>query len=434
MRIKRFFAPNMRLALRDVRSEQGPDAVILSNRRVDGGIEVVAAVDYDESLLQPASAAASAPVLPPTSAEAETPAGTPEVAAGAAFEAELPAQLLDGEGDTADEPKSAPASAPGHEPADPTLALMRNDMRNMRTMLEDQLACLAWNETTRRDPVGAGILRELAAAGFAPALAREVARRASAAAASKPGSSALQTARELLASAVPVVDDTLLDEGGVVAVVGPTGVGKTTSIAKIAARFALRHGRDQVALVSMDGFRIGAQEQLATFAQILDVPVHLVGIEERLSDVLAGLRDKRLVLIDTAGISQRDAELPRHLAAFRGADDAVRIYLALAANAQNEAQEEAVREFGREGIDGCILTKLDEAGSLGGAISALVAARLPLAWLTDGQRVPEDLHGATNKALWLVHRAVRLARDAKRHTDEDTMARQFGEVQAHAFA
>ena len=249
-------------------------------------------------------------------------------------------------------------------------------MRDMRTMLDDQLACLAWNETTRRDPVRARILRELAAAGIAPdsgPRSRRVAparrRRTT------PGSSALQAARELLAGALPVVDDALLDEGGVVAVVGPTGVGKTTSIAKIAARFALRHGRDQVALVSMDGFRIGAQEQLATFARILDVPVHSVGADDSLADVLGALRDKRLVLIDTAGISQRDKGLADHLAAFRADGNDVRIYLALAANAQSEAQDEAVREFGRGGIDGCILTKLDEAGSLGGAISALVTRK-----------------------------------------------------------
>ena len=419
MKIKRYVAANMRQALRDVRNEQGADAVILSNRRVGDGIEVVAAVDYDETLLQ-RTVAPPPPSAARGDSEHETESDRVE-----------PRPQATG-ADAVSPPESAVARLREDVWArDGEIMEMRQEMQDMRTLLQDQLASLAWNDQVRRDPATVCWLRHFAAIGLDADIARLVAGRA---AGLKGSADYIAAASQALAASLPMADDRLIDEGGIVAVVGPTGVGKTTSIAKIAARFALRHGRENVALVSTDSFRIGAQEQLATFAQILDVPVHMVGEPGELTRVLATLSHKRLVLIDTAGISQRDAGLAGRLKDLHAGPVKASVYLALAANGQKSALDEAVRAFSQVTLDGCILTKVDEAGSLGGAMTAIIRHELPLAYMANGQRVPEDMHVASSKRSWFVHYATRLAGQSRQSIGEDYMARNFGEVRTHAFA
>jgi flagellar biosynthesis protein FlhF len=206
-------------------------------------------------------------------------------------------------------------------------------------------------------------------------------------------------AMALLRRHLPVTDDDIIEHGGVVAVVGPTGVGKTTTVAKLAARFALRHGRRHVALVTTDNFRIGGQEQLRSFARILGVPVHAANDREELAAVLADLGNKRLVLIDTAGMSHRDMRLSEQLHTLETAGSAVRAYLVVSANTQLPALCEIVRGFRKVNPVGCILSKVDEATSLGGAMTAVLRYRLPVAYLGTGQRVPEDLQSARGDRL-----------------------------------
>lgn len=369
MKIKRFVAPDMRRAMRMVRDEQGPDAVILSNRRVAGGIEVVAAIDYDASLLHN---------------ETPDPAAAPRVSA------------------------NETAAVQRHDSIDwssePTLLGMKQEVASLRKLLESQIASLSWNDTVRRHPVRAAVVRRLTAMGLAPQLAAYVAEQSE----GDDIDTAFDYALRFLDASIPTQEKEIIDQRGAVALVGPTGVGKTTTIAKLAARFVLKHGAQSLALLTTDGFRIGAHEQLVTFGRILGVPVQLVRDAAELHSALSALSDKQLVLIDSAGISQRDHRINEELAALREAREDINVLLTMACHAQPRIFDEVIAAFSELEPCACILTKLDEAASLGGALTALMQHALPLAYATDGQNVPEDLHWARGKRLGLVARAAQL--------------------------
>ncbi|MFN2308651.1 MAG: flagellar biosynthesis protein FlhF [Gammaproteobacteria bacterium] len=410
MQIKRYFATDMRQAIRKVREEQGPDAVILSNRKVEGGVEIIAALDYDEALVGEAlGQPAAAPVAPATVSKVPAP--------GAENPA-LPAE-------------AAAARGADRRPAiswaqDPALVAMRHEIHELRGLLENQLAHLAWGDLQRRAPHTSTVLRRLSALGLSTELCRALGEQIG------PTSDedlAWRRALGLLAQQIPVTDDDILNTGGVVALVGSTGVGKTTTVAKLAARYSLRHGQRSVALVTTDCYRIGAHEQLLTYGRILGVPVQVVSSHEALQTTLASLADKRLVLIDTAGMSQRDLRLAEQFATLRDSGVPLHTYLVMAATTQASVLDEAVRAFGATTLAGCILTKLDEAASLGGVLSVIAKHRLPLAYVGDGQRVPEDLHPA--RAHNLVSRAVSLTQHAGQDSDDDALAERFGGMAAN---
>jgi flagellar biosynthesis protein FlhF len=226
-----------------------------------------------------------------------------------------------------------------------------------------------------------------------------------------------------------VTGDRWLETGGRVAFVGATGVGKTTMLAKLAVRWILRHGPGDLALVASDTVRIGAQDQMQALGQLLGVPVHVPERFEALPELLSRLGRHRLVLIDTPGSSLRDAQLSARLAVLANCASKLETALVLAASTQAGALEEAVQRFKPANPGSCLLTKLDEATSLGGALSVLIRARLPLSYTSDGQRVPEDLRPA--RSLELVSHAVRLAKATGAAADEDLLRRRFGKL-SHA--
>lgn len=431
MKIKRFVAKTMRQALRQVREEQGPDAVILSNRSVDGGVEVVAAVDYDETLM--ARAVAEAPEV---EARLGGPVDTDDV--GDVRDATSPAPEASSFESFMKVAAAVAPPAPAPAPSvaldlstDPTVQALKAQINAMRTLLEDQLATLVWRDQASVSTERAGLLRKFSEIGLDPDIAKQTTARTLEA-----FDSAHATAEYLnvLAGSLPVLQEDLCDEGGIFAVVGPTGVGKTTTIAKLAARFAIKHGRDALALVSTDTFRIGAQEQLATFAQILDVPVHMARDRAELQTVLKGLSSRRLVLIDTAGVSQRDNALGAALGVLDDDDIRPRRLLALPANVQRDTQTEVVERFSQQPLHGLIITKLDEAASFGATFSTVLRHDIPVAYLADGQRVPEDLHVAGPKRQWWVNEANRRRDTSGRRSDEQVLAQQFSEVIEHAHA
>jgi flagellar biosynthesis protein FlhF len=281
------------------------------------------------------------------------------------------------------------------------MAEIKNEMKTLRGLVEHQLTDLAWGEMGRRQPRRTLLTRRLRALGLSAALTERIARGVSE---EKDFERLWREALAVLAREIQVTHDDIVSQGGVVALVGPTGVGKTTTVAKLAARYILRHGPKSVALVTTDDQRIGAVEQLRVYGKILDAPVRLARDAESLREALLEFRHTPLVLIDTAGLSQRDPRLGAQREVIRNAAREVRSYVVLSATAQFEALTETVRVYQPLGLCGAIVTKLDEATSLGGVLSVAIGHGLPLAYMAEGQRVPEDLRPARGHTL--VARAV----------------------------
>lgn len=357
----RVVAPSSREALRLVREKLGPDAVVLSNRVTAEGVEVVAALE--EFAAVPAPAPAPAPVARP----------------------------------------AMPAAAESE-------AVLR-EIHSMRGMIEEQLAGMAWNEQQRRDPVRGHLLRSLLGAGFSARLAKDILQDLPTGQSHALG---LDYAKAELARRMPLLEDegAMLDEGGVYALMGPTGVGKTTTTAKLAARCVMRFGAARLALVTTDSYRIGAYEQLRIYGQILGVAVHAVKDAADLDRVLAGLRDKHMVLIDTVGMSQRDRAVAGQIAMLSGASRPVKRLLLLNASSHGDTLNEVVQAYrhgekagGDEGkggdwdLAGCIFTKVDEATHPGALIDMAIRHRLPVHYISSGQQVPEHLAPADSQAL-----------------------------------
>lgn len=372
MVVRKFFAANTRDALRLVREALGADALILANRAMPGGVEIMAVAEHE------------------VAAVASPARDTVPDAPGASLAA----------------PGGRPAAATEfHEASDPgATRALADEVRSLRTLVEGQLAGFAWREFSAASPVRAELVRELLVRGFGTTLSRRLADRV-------PDGSTLAQAMRFVRNAM--VDglqcvragDDIVHRGGVYALVGPTGVGKTTTVAKIAASCTLQHGASQVALVTTDTYRIGAVDQLRIYGKILGIPVYAVRDGDELQVTLGELQKRRLVLVDTVGMSQRDRRVAEQVAMLSGHGRPVERLLLLSAVSQGEALDDVLRCYQGEGLSGCILTKVDESLSLGGAVDVLLRSGLPLHYVTNGQRVPEDLHLAS--ALYLVDRAFR---------------------------
>jgi flagellar biosynthesis protein FlhF len=388
MKIKRFVAQDMRQALRMVREALGEEAVILSNKTVDGGVELTAAIDLvaDESATVDDRIAAS-------------PGGGTR------------------NGDS------------GRQGADNSLALdeMRRELNNLRRWMQAELSGLSWYDLGQRAPHSQELLGRLLALGLGGELARRLAERVRDI---DDVEKAWNKALYLFAAEIPVNEPALLDDGGVVALVGPTGVGKTTTIAKMAARYALRHGHRNVGLVTTDSFRIGARDQLQTYARILNVPVRTAGTADEMDAALNALADRRLVLIDTAGMAAEHERVSDQLQTLNAAGPSLKTLLTLAATTDAATVRRALRLFADFRAGGCVITKVDEAASLGGLLSAVAQAGLPATFVTDGQRVPEDLQPA--RAHPLVTRAAELLLAYPPETDAAHLALAMGGVDQHA--
>ena len=470
MNVKRYFAPTAREALRALKEALGPDAIVLSNRAVEGGVEILAQPGEAVGALQAANRAA---VVARTGGDARpAPAPVPEAPAAAtrtADEADFrvslsalaasaarnasrsapqpvaePAPVVRAFNppriETADyalrnrdgvlraaaaaqasaprPPASGPAVFSGRAAARPeadefgsarvrelqeTNARLMSELTGIRGMIERQLAGFAWGETRRQAPARAAMLGELLEAGFSAAIARKLVEAVLEDADRIEAREAVGAALDRLMRAC-ASDEDLLDRGGVYALVGPTGVGKTTTTAKLAARCVVRHGAGRLALITTDGYRIGAQEQLRIYGRILGVPVFSVRDAADLRQTLAGLRNKHMVLIDTMGMSQRDRMVAEQAKMLSGVGD-VRRLLLLNATARGDTLDDVVRAYAGDDLAGCIFTKVDEAASLAPALDVAVRHELDIRYLTNGQRVPEDLH-LPNRA-YLLHRALR---------------------------
>jgi len=443
--IKKFHAQTTRDALRQVRDALGASALILSNRQVAGGVEIIAVADMDMAALAaqaepalwrtPSTQSATQSVQPlaqPVRSSLTLDEAKPQLATLADYLTERdvstlirpsPSRQAAHSAKPAAEPAQAAQAAPRVEKTvadavkvDAVDALTR-EMRLLRGMVEGQLAGFAWNDLTRRDPVRMEAMKRLLAAGFSAAFARMLLERlpedeVDLAQALKWIKSTIAHNLKLAASA-----DDIVERGGVYALVGPTGVGKTTTVAKLAARAVLRHGAAKVALVTTDTYRIGAQDQLRIYGRILGTPVFAVRDENDLEMTLSDLSGRHLVFIDTVGMSQRDKRLAEQVALLCGEQRDVKRLLLLGAPSQGVTLEEVARAYSGPGLIGCILTKIDEALTYGPVLDVAIRHELPVHYVTNGQRVPEDLHLAN--AVYLADRAFRIHQQESPFTQDE---------------
>ena len=270
-------------------------------------------------------------------------------------------------------------------------------MSSIRQLLEHQMSGLMWQDMAQKDPMRALLVNKLMAMGLNEQVADQIAGYIPANSEEK---DAWQQAKHIIAEQLNTTNNDIIQRGGVVSLVGPTGVGKTTTIAKLAARFAQAHGADQVVLISTDSYRIAGFEQLATYGRIIGCQVKLANDGNELDTLLQQFSQKKLILIDTAGMGQRDMRLTEHLTTLiSNARVRIRNYLVLAANTQQRVMQENVERFKRIPLAGCIYTKLDESLSAGEIITTSLQNGLAIGYLTDGQRVPEDIKVANAEKL-----------------------------------
>lgn len=365
--------------------------------------------------MTPAAAAARGlgnvadPVLPP-----DVDASTPDWALEAAHVAARRAAQRLGHGPEAAGPAPGSRNAQGADAAQTVSEAIRarieqvvnetvmNELASMRGMMEEQFAGLLWGERQRRSPVQGALTKQLFAAGFSAQLVKMMIDRLPDVETEEAGMEWLQS---VLESNLPVLEDeaSLMERGGVFALMGPTGVGKTTTTAKLAARCVMRFGASKVALLTTDSYRIGGHEQLRIFGKILGVSVHAVRDGADLQLALTELKNKHIVLIDTIGMSQRDRAVADQIAMLCGAGRPVQRLLLLSATNHGDTLNEVVQAYqsGPENapLTGCILTKLDEATNLGSALDTVLRYKLPVHYVSTGQKVPENLYVATRRFL-----------------------------------
>ena len=483
MKIRRFVAKDMRTALEQIKHELGVDAVIMSNKKIPEGVELMAAVDYSQETSSAAENSSSQtntstnskadpravendvvslsqnnqslkqqshneqttkpPVdslsallqrkvqleqnnqqaenhqdsLPQQDIEQQLKSFTDRLEQGSHF-TEPPSQgqaaaPVSSEEDSI-QPESSTTNQPvGHNQASGISAAnnmnqtsmsasdevekMRKEMASIRELLEHQVSGLMWQDMAQKDPCKALMVNRLLNIGLNEQVADQI---SSAIPVQNNEEQAWETAKQLLTQQLNTTNNDIIHRGGVVSLVGPTGVGKTTTIAKLAARFAQIHGADQVAMISTDSYRIAGFEQLSTYGRIIGCQVKLAKDAKALDTLLQQYSNKKLVLIDTAGMGQRDMRLSEHLTTLM-ANSRVRIrnYLVLAANTQQRVMQENVERFKKVPLAGAIYTKLDESLSIGEIIATSIQNGLAIGYLTDGQRVPEDIKVANAEKL-----------------------------------
>ena len=417
MKLRRFFGPTSRAVLEQVRAELGPDAMIVANHASADGIEITALpATALPQILDEGQRPAIPPAVPLATDEsgvtvslsargARASAVKPIETPAAPAHAPLPEKIA--------APVTAAAAPASVEPVGFTADMgerVMAEMAAMRALIQEQMTQLAWSESMRRSPLRARLTRDLLLAGYSAALARTLTEKL-------PDDFNAGEAQAWLASVLArnlaTIDpaDELVARGGIYALIGPTGVGKTTTTAKLAARCAVRYGAGKLALLTTDSYRVGAQDQLRIYAKILGVSVITVSDRHDLRQALDSVRGKHLVLIDTVGIGQRDSRVAEQ-ARLLDHPDVARILL-LNAAAQAETLEEVVTTYRRgpdgtpNALAGAVVTKLDEAARTGAVLDVAIRNRLTLHYVTNGQRVPEDLGVA--HAKYLVDRSLRAA-------------------------
>lgn len=433
MNIKRFFGKNSREALSMVRKALGEDAVILSNRAMNGGNEIMAFKEEDmnnmiesqtdthhsNGLDTPDNLSSKAKSSKYDSSEPTTllsllqnnRSQTPDSAVNKAAKIDMYDAVVKTASPQQTTAKVATTQTyspqiKNSQQADTQMSEMLNEMRNMRSVIESQLTTLSWGNIQQRDPSKSKILSILLSAGFSASLARQLAEK-------MPDNlteeKAVTWVKSILALNLNTIenDTEVLDQGGVFALIGPTGVGKTTTTAKLAARYVMKHGTKNLGLITTDAYRIGGHEQLRIYGKILGVMVHAVKDEADLKIALNELKNKHTILIDTVGVSQRDRMVAEQIAMLSNTNMPIKKLLCLNATSTGETLTDVIRAYKGKGLDGCLMTKLDEAATIGNALDVIIKEKLKLYYVANGQRVPEDIHLANKQ--YLIQHALKLS-------------------------
>ena len=427
MKIRRFYSKNMRTALRQVSEEFGDDAAIISSQKTASGVEVIAALDYDEELLPSSfnevkihsdnstselsmNQTTSLTQDPPLSAIQPVQKKSNYIAkedgqyqtnhAAPATEQQIIVPLAENNQMI---PETKQAAKKLEWTTDPGLVGMREELGLMRTMMSEQLKSIGWERFSEKDPTRAMLSRKFSALGIDQSITNDLIPQVKK---QQDAECCWQNLLALLAKSIAINTQDLLTEGGIFAFMGPTGAGKTTTIAKLAARFVIKHGVNSVAVISTDNYRISAQQQLGSFAKLLGIPMLCVSKKHPLENLLNQIRDKKLVLIDTAGMSNKDLDIASQLQSLKQCSAEIKRFLLIPATNQLAVIRRSIELFKAYSPYAVIITKLDEAASLGEVLSQVIENGLPVAFTTDGQRVPEDIRAARNhnlvsKAVWL---------------------------------
>ena len=451
--IKRFVAPSMTQALALVREEMGPEAVILSSQKVKGGVEIITSVERDYHTRGVAERQnfgqnfdADVDHVMASDSSWQSQAGIEQAVSGYNSKLEINesgsvnGQDLAAQIERAREKMLAAKKFAAQQEQDSQrmtvqetsvkanrehnqakhsawtegieqeqkLAGLREEIADLRLLLEQQ----SWAHTpatqlfSQPQPINRSkVQSHLERLGLTSAVINELNL---AVPANLRLNDVWKQSLAKLAQGIHIADDFKVEAGGCFAFVGPTGVGKTTTLSKLAAAYTLQHGPGKVALVSMDTHRVGAVEQLRTLSHILNVPLKIVDARRGLLTTLAELREFPLVLIDTAGFRQGDAMLVNQLAELDQCPQ-VRRLLVLSSLSQAQHLKATIHAYKpRKGRDACVLSKVDEACTLGESLSPLFQFSLPVAYITNGQQIPQDIKHANRNDL--IASAVKLSR------------------------
>ncbi|KZX76991.1 hypothetical protein A3715_11880 [Oleiphilus sp. HI0009] len=412
MKVKRYFSHSMQDALRQIREDLGPDAVILSNSKTNGGVEILATAEYED---QPEQGVAQV-------SNNETKVSASELAKQRAERSlELQAEMdrsrrriesvkqeqnvikTEQFGQTN---KIQATPAVNHDERsskqDDAIYVMQEELRELREMISAQ----AKQSTSQQsiEPMPQAVVtpsQSIVDERLERLAIQQPIRKQLLDSVASEGDSdtAWAKVRKQIHGAIQTEYSEIIDMGGVISLVGPTGSGKTMTIGKLAARYVMRHGADGIALVTTDRYRIAAHEQLKVFGRILNVPVHVVDEDNCLDAILDKCSDRKLVLVDTAGLMQSDRSWNEQLKELKMSAHRIQNYLVMPATGQYAVMKANYKHYKMVGLAGTIITKLDEAVSFGEALSYLIASKLSCAYVTDGQRVPEDIHLAERQSL-----------------------------------
>ncbi|MDQ7015344.1 MAG: flagellar biosynthesis protein FlhF [Gammaproteobacteria bacterium] len=387
MNIKRVVAPDIRSAMKAIKEELGADSVILSTRNVSEGVEVVVAIDYDESEFNKNK-------IQPNRSESDVSEKNRVLNKIKKF----------------NNPTSLPKSSVKHNEKiswsndqldkenkflsqKMMMEEMRCDIKSLKSLLNGSVGS---DKDYLKSPLAEEVFEYFRSLGLKEDIYKESIDEKIL---NLDFNNNVSRILRHIEADLSVVNDDLVDSGGIFSFVGPTGVGKTTTIAKLAALYTIRNGSDSLALVTIDNVRVGAHDQMSSFARILNIPLYFVENKEELSSTLNKLYDKKLVLIDTAGLSQKDSRLTTQLDIIKDSHPLLKNYLVLSASTQYVTLDDTIRAFKDVSLAGCVITKLDEAILYGDFLSACIKRNLPISYLCSGQKIPEDISVARKNII-----------------------------------